>query len=182
MLGRRSLRRQLVFDPEPEIILRRDLPRVEMAGQRSLKEYFIPTNQAGPALRRPGGDNPYEIKSSTISLLPSFYGTTREDPYRHIEEFTEVCSTMKLQGVIDDAQMRTLFPFSLKDKAKYWYHTLDNINTWDALKKEFLKKYFPMSKTNHFRREIMSFVQKDGEAFHDKWERFNDLLRLCPHH
>ena len=85
-----------MFDPEPERILRRNLPRVEMASQRSLKEYFIPTNQAGPTLRRPGGDNPYEIKSSTISLLPSFYGTAREDPYKHIEDFTEVCSTVKL--------------------------------------------------------------------------------------
>jgi hypothetical protein len=39
-----------------------------------------------------------------------------------------------------------------------------------------------MSKTNHYRREIMGFTQQEGEQFHETWERFNDLLRLCPHH
>ena len=33
----------------------------------------------------------YEIKSSTIQMLPSFYGLTNEDPYKHLDEFLEIC-------------------------------------------------------------------------------------------
>ncbi|KAF7844320.1 uncharacterized protein G2W53_001225 [Senna tora] len=86
-------------------------------------------------------------------MLPSFYGLSSENPYKHIDEFLEVCSTFKLPNVSEDAIRLRLFPFSLKDKAKHWLTTRDNITTWDQMSKEFLKKYFPA-----------------------------DLLRSCPHH
>lgn len=47
---------------------------------------------------------------------------------------------------------------------------------------EFLKKYFSIGKTTLHRQEITGFTQHDGEQFHESWERFNDLLRTCPHH
>ena len=93
---------------------------------KQMKEYFIPTNYNPssciqlpeiPALQ-------YEIKPSTIQMLPSFYGNTNEDPYKHLDEFLEICSTVKIQNFSNDALKLTLFPFSLKDKAKYWLGTL----------------------------------------------------------
>jgi len=73
-----------------------------------------------------------KIKSSGIQLLPSFYGVTNKDPYKHLEEFLEVCSIVKIQNVSDDALRLTLFPFSLKDKAKNWLGTLSvTIKSWD---------------------------------------------------
>jgi hypothetical protein len=173
MLGRHSLRNSLLFNPEPERIIRKanqerrkmveERPEEEIRvgeNQRTLRDYFLPATHQALPIRRPGVDNPYEIKSSTISLLSAFYSNAKEDPYRHLEEFTKVCSTVKLQGFTNEALMRTLFACSLKDKAKHWYHTLDaRGNDWATLKGEFLKKYFLMSKTNHYIREIMGFTR-----------------------
>ena len=58
----------------------------------------------------------YEIKSTIIQMLSSFYGNINEDPYKHLDEFLEIYSTMKIQNFTDDALRLTLFSFSLKDK------------------------------------------------------------------
>nr|GEU61934.1 hypothetical protein [Tanacetum cinerariifolium] len=36
--------------------------------------------------------------------------------------------------------------------------------------------------TSYLRNEITNFLQKPNETFNEAWERFKDLLRLCPHH
>ena len=41
---------------------------------------------------------------------------------------------------------------------------------------------FPPSKTAKLRDQITRFNQKDGESLYDAWERFKEMLRLCPHH
>ena len=61
----------------------------------------------------------YEIKPSTIHLLPSFHGLSNEDSYNHIDDFLVICSTVKINNVNSEAFKMFLFPFSLKDKAKY---------------------------------------------------------------
>ncbi|GJW36670.1 reverse transcriptase domain-containing protein [Tanacetum coccineum] len=40
----------------------------------------------------------------------------------------------------------------------------------------------PPSKTTNLRNEITRFQQKFDETFYEAWDRFNDLLRGCPHH
>jgi len=40
--------------------------------------------------------NYYDIKFSVIQLFPSFYGLNNEDPYKHLDEFLEVCSIVKI--------------------------------------------------------------------------------------
>jgi len=54
--------------------------------------------------------------------------------------------------------MMRLFPFSLKEKAKHWFHSLapNSITSWAQLQQEFLKKYFLIKKTNDIRRAITS--------------------------
>ncbi|KAA3461968.1 Retrovirus-related Pol polyprotein from transposon opus [Gossypium australe] len=47
---------------------------------------------------------------------------------------------------------------------------------------KFLLKYFPPAKTAKLMNDISSFAQIDLETLYDAWERFNDLLRRCPHH
>nr|GEV98758.1 reverse transcriptase domain-containing protein [Tanacetum cinerariifolium] len=42
--------------------------------------------------------------------------------------------------------------------------------------------FFPPSKTTNPRNEITRFQQRFDESFYEAWERFNDLLRACPHH
>ena len=153
---------------------------------RPLREYFMPnTYTPASCITRPDvGASHFEIKASVIQMLPSFYGLSNEDPYRHLDEFLEICSTVRINNFGDDAMRLTLFPFSLKDKAKHWLKSLETvrITTWEGMQREFLKKYFPIGKTNQFRKAITSFSQIEGEQFHESWERLKDLLRKCPHH
>nr|GFC29826.1 reverse transcriptase domain-containing protein [Tanacetum cinerariifolium] len=43
-------------------------------------------------------------------------------------------------------------------------------------------RFFPPSKTINLRNEITRFQQRFDESFSKAWDRFNDLLRACPHH
>jgi hypothetical protein len=114
-------------------------------------------------------------------MLPLFYGLSTGDPYKHLDEFIEICSTIRLQNFTEDALRMRLFPFSLKDKAKYWLNSLatNSITSWSQMQHEFLKKYFTIGKTNHIRKAITGFSQIEGEPFHETWERMKDLLRKC---
>jgi len=91
---------------------------------------------------------------------------------------------MRLQNISEDALRMRLFPFSLKDKAKYWLNSLEtnSITSWAQMQHEFLKKYFTIGKTNQIRKAITYFSQIEGEPFHETWDRMKDLLRKCPHH
>jgi hypothetical protein len=77
-----------------------------------------------------------------------------------------------------------LFPFSLKENAKTWLNALRprSIGTWQEMKIEFFKKFFPIHRTNTLKRQIMNFVQKENETFYQCCERFKDLLNSFPHH
>ena len=37
-------------------------------------------------------------------------------------------------------------------------------------------------KTNNLKRQISTFSQKDSETLYQSWERFKELLNMCPHH
>jgi len=56
------------------------------------------------------------------------------------------------------------------------------ITTWDELTRAFLVKFSPPSKTISLRNQITNFTQNDEETLYEAWERFKDLIRLCPHH
>nr|GFA15341.1 reverse transcriptase domain-containing protein [Tanacetum cinerariifolium] len=47
---------------------------------------------------------------------------------------------------------------------------------------KFINEFFPPSRTTKLRNEISNFQQKFDESFHEAWERYKDLLRMCPHH
>ncbi|XP_024036226.1 uncharacterized protein LOC112096775 [Citrus clementina] len=157
-----------------------------MQAEKTLREYFSPlaANQPSCIVLPQTTATHFELKPSVIQLLPSFHGLEREDPYLHIKEFLDICSTFRFQNFNDESIKLRMFPFSLKDKAKAWLNSLPagSISTWDELSNKFLTKFFPMSKTNALRREISDFYQREGEQFYECWERFNDLLLKCPHH
>ncbi|XP_058213682.1 uncharacterized protein LOC131325434 [Rhododendron vialii] len=204
MQGRRSCHRDLIpIDPELERTLkairavkRPNRPsdslsimalRANQENQdRQLREYFAPPAYTSPSciLLPTITAAQYEIKSHTLQMLPSFHGLDNEDPFKHIDEFVEKSSTVKIQNFSDDALKLKLFPFSLKDRAKDWLNSLatGSITTWAQLQQEFLTKYFPIGKTILYRQAITSFSQVDGEQFHETWERLSQLTRKCPHH
>jgi hypothetical protein len=45
-----------------------------------------------------------------------------------------------------------------------------------------LEKYYPPLKAAEYRDKITIFSQFDGESLHDTWNRYQNLLRMCPHH
>ena len=93
-------------------------------------------------------------------MLPKF--TEIEDAYIFMREFEEVCATMWLQQLTEDAVKLRLINFALKDSAKKWLYSLSNqsIALWEGFVKVFLKKF----KTAKFRNKINQFYQLSGES------------------
>ncbi|GKA70144.1 reverse transcriptase domain-containing protein [Tanacetum coccineum] len=77
-----------------------------------------------------------------------------------------------------------LFPFSRRACRPGFgsKRPLDRFVHWDDLVSKFINKFFPPSKTTNLRNEITRFQQRFDETFYEAWDRFNDLLRACPHH
>ena len=165
-----------------------DLRRAEMAAPRPLKSYAIPSQDephnsiAAPAIEA----NNFELKPSLLSAVQQnqFSGNPTDDPNLHLSVFLQYADTVKANGVSTEAIRLRLFPFSLRDRARAWLQSLpsNSITTWDELKKVFLTRYFPPSKTAMLRAQINGFRQKDTESLFEAWERYKDMIRLCPHH
>ncbi|GJT79407.1 reverse transcriptase domain-containing protein [Tanacetum coccineum] len=110
----------------------------------------------------------FEIKPTLIDFVSNnpFYGFKEEDPHSHIRRFYQITRTLRLNQVPDDVVKLILFSFSFKGAAETW-----------------LDKEPPNSIIyGAVRREITDFQQVFDETFTEAWERFNDLLRECPHH
>ena len=73
-----------------------------------------------------------------------FHGLPNEDPYAHLATYIEICNTMKIVGVPEDAIRLSLFSFSLSGEAKRWLHSFKgtSLKTWNEVVEKFLKKYF----------------------------------------
>jgi len=93
----------------------------------------------------------FELKSRLIHLLSTFHGLTSEDPHKQLKELHVVCTSMKPTGVTKEQIKLRAFPFSLKDSAKDWLYYLPSgsITTWNEMKRLFLEKYFPASRTSN---------------------------------
>jgi hypothetical protein len=157
--------------------------------QKSLRDFAMPqVTELQSSIMRPAiTATNFEIKPGTIQMIQNslqFGGLPNDDPNDHLVSFLEICDTFKYHGVSEDAIRLRLFPFTLRDKAKSWLHSLPpgSITTWNDLAQKFLAKFFPPAKTAKMRNDITSFVQHDSESLYEAWERFKDLLRRCPHH
>ena len=152
---------------------------------RTLREFMNPTRTGSlSCITFPPDAARFNFKSSVIQLLPTFHGLESENPYQHLREFEEVCNTCTDQNCSMNIIRLKFFPFSLKDKAKIWLQNLrsGSIRTWDDLQEQFLKKFFPPHRTNSFKRRITTFTQESGETLYQCWERFKEMLNVCPHH
>ncbi|GJW65174.1 reverse transcriptase domain-containing protein [Tanacetum coccineum] len=91
---------------------------------------------------------------------------------------------MKFSNVPSMSVKLMLFTFSIESAARIWLEKEPPrpILTWDDLVSKFINKFFPPSKTTNLRNEITRFQQRFDETFYEAWDRFNDLLRACPHH
>ena len=64
------------------------------------------------------------LQFTVVPQLPTFHGMENENPYTHIRDFEEVCTTFE-EGAIDMELLKLkAFPLTLKNKAKIWLNSL----------------------------------------------------------
>ena len=150
---------------------------------RTMRDHIHPPRVSAPSCIIPPAED-VAVRPYLVPLLPTYHGMENENPYTHIRDFEEVCTTFK-EGMMDmDLLKLKAFPLTLKDKAKIWLNSLRprTIRNWADLQAEFLKKFFSAHKTNNLKRQIYTFAAQDGERFYQCWERFMETISACPHH
>ncbi|CAM8999709.1 unnamed protein product [Rhodiola kirilowii] len=155
----------------------------------TLGDYTAPRVSGFQSTIAPPGiaNNTWELKTGLIQMVQNnqFSRRMNEDLHQHLKHFIQMCNTVKTNGVPPESYYLRLFPFSLSDKASRWLgsHVEGTFTTWDKLAEAFLQQYFPpLNKTAHFRNKIISFRSMDGETLYEAWERYKELMRMCPHH
>ena len=114
----------------------------------------------------------FRIDLHIMSMLPIFHVKPSEDPYRHVDELSQVCEINQIHNVSADAMKMKLFPATLRDRAKDWFLKLGKeFTTWIEIEEEFLRKYYSVGKTTYLRKAILEFTQGLSETFHEAWER-----------
>ncbi|GJS95764.1 reverse transcriptase domain-containing protein [Tanacetum coccineum] len=131
-------------------------PLVPMADNRTMAQLLqAPTEGYEDAIVIPEINANFELKHGLINLVQNkqFFGHDKEDPHAHIRPAPDLAKKI----LLDQFDMDVFF-------------------------KNFINQFFPPSKTTNLRNEITRFQQRFDESFYEAWDRFNDLLRACPHH
>ncbi|XP_021760574.1 uncharacterized protein LOC110725399 [Chenopodium quinoa] len=156
--------------------------------QPLLRDYDHPNAfQLRSGIRLPTTNaNNFELSPQLIRMIQSdqFGGSPHECPFAHLDNFLELCTTIKQNNISEEFIRMHMFQFSLRDKAKHWLRTVEegSLSTWDEVTRAFLGKYCPPEKTAELRRKITNFNQEVDETLSEAWERFKDYTRACPHH
>jgi hypothetical protein len=81
-------------------------------------------------------------------------------------EFKRIFDLIRIKGMSNETIQWKLFSFSLTRKAKHWYKLSVGRaqGDWKTLCIEFLSKFFPISKVNDLRKEILTFRQLEEES------------------
>ena len=171
------------MDPIPEEQQSQPGTTMNPNAYRTMRDHIHPPRVSAPSCIIPPADD-VAVRPYLVPLLPTYHGMENENPYTHLRDFEEVCTTFK-EGMMDmDLLKLKAFPLTLKDKAKIWLNSLRprTIRNWAELQAEFLKKFFSAHKTNNLKRQIYTFAAHDGEKFYQCWERFLETISACPHH
>ena len=171
------------MDPLPEEQQSQPATPMNPNAYRTMRDHIHPPRVSAPSCIIPPVDD-VAVRPYLVPLLPTYHGMENENPYTHLRDFEEVCTTFK-EGMMDmDLLKLKAFPLTLKDKAKIWLNSLRprTIRNWAELQAEFLKKFFSAHKTNNLKRQIYTFAAHDGEKFYQCWERFMETISACPHH
>ena len=108
------------------------LPNVERTLQEILRPQRTTTNSC---IRLPEEANQFLMNSEMIRLLPVYQGVDYENPYSFMRDFEDVRGAFLSTGSPLHIICMVLFPFSLKNKAKIWFHYLapNSIFTWEDM-------------------------------------------------
>ena len=103
-----------------------------------------------------------EMKPTLINLIQN----SHENPYTYLSTFVDICNTVKINHVLNEALCLCLFPFSLPRDAISWLRSFppNNLSRWDDVVAKFLLKYFPNTKINKGKTTIYSFEKTYDES------------------
>ena len=59
-----------------------------------------------------------------MSMLPIFHCKPSKDPYRHVDELSQVCQLNQIHNVPTDVMAMKLFLATLRDQEKDWFLNL----------------------------------------------------------
>jgi len=108
---------------------------------RTLKGYATPSTEEPQAIivYPTVEDDNFEIKLALLNLVQQnqFSGSPTEDPNLHISTFLRLIGTLKEN---QEVVRLYLFPFSLRDRASAWFHSLEvgSITSRDQMRRAFL--------------------------------------------
>ncbi|GJU37567.1 hypothetical protein Tco_1185921 [Tanacetum coccineum] len=102
-----------------------------------------------------------------------FSGNKNEDAHDHVDRVLDIVSLFNIPGVSQDTTLLRVFPFTLTGAAKRRVDRLTPgaVNTWELLKKAFIQRYCPPSKTAKQLEDIHNFKQESGESLYQAWQR-----------
>jgi hypothetical protein len=124
----------------------------------------------------------FEIRSYFISFVRelNFAGGLDKNPYKHLQDFEEICATLVISGMNHETLKWKAFPFSLMGWAKQWHklHVSSCYGSWVILKDQFCFAFFSLSKIIDLHNEVLNFSQKEGESLGEAWSRYNQLVLL----
>jgi hypothetical protein len=126
----------------------------------------------------------YVIRPDFISLVRelNFVGGLDENPYKHLQDFEEICATLMISGMNHETFKWKTFPFSLMGWAKQWYklHVSSCHGSWVILKDQFCFAFFTLSKIIDLHNDVLNFARKEGESLGASWSRYNQLALSGP--
>ncbi|KNA05945.1 hypothetical protein SOVF_185630, partial [Spinacia oleracea] len=127
----------------------------------------------------------FELRSALIGMvqMSQFTGSRLEIPREHLKTFVDYCSTVKHNGVTQEYIRMALFKFSLIGNARKWLDVLkeNSLTSWNEVTEAFINKYSIPAQTANYLSKMMTFKERTDETLQESWERFNELLRQCPH-
>ena len=122
------------MDPLPEEQQSQPGTPMNPAAYRSMRDHIHPPRVSAPSCIIPPAED-VAVRPYLVPLLPTYHGMENENPYTHIRDFEEVCTTFK-EGMMDmDLLKLKAFPLTLKDKDKIWLNSLRprTIRNWAEL-------------------------------------------------
>ncbi|XP_038876668.1 uncharacterized protein LOC120069060 [Benincasa hispida] len=94
-----------------------------------------------------------------------------------------MCNTFSIPGITPDGIRLYFFPYTLRDEAKRWAHSLEpnEITSWDKFMEQFMKKFFPTAVNARRCKDVLNFKQMDNETLSTTRVHFRRLVKNCPH-
>jgi hypothetical protein len=83
-----------------------------------------------------------------------------KNPYKHLQDFEEICVTLMILGMNHETLKWKAIPFLLTRWAKQWYklHVSSCHGSWVILKHQFCFAFFPLSKIIDLDNEVLNFA------------------------